>query len=522
MPSPEESVLGRGLAAESWTFDRPLAGFGQPVPADVPHGWGPQVTPKLVARGAEHTRAMRCMARELSRFINRYLQPPAPYLNQALARRCGTVADQVSLGWVIYRQTSRSSVEELAEQAAPQVNELVDKLPASGPFEVGIELVKSEGAATLVVAFGRPQAVVRRFEVVSGRAHIEGEVAVPAAQIAGAVTRGAQQVASCRIDKSIALPSFKAACPLNPGDDVVRIDFSARQQGRYLGSNFLKVDFALSGKMPPILVERSKAATVPTAEDLADALNAVRRNAGLKPLKFERRQSETSQEVANAYFGAIRGFVDPRIADHVALGLQAGYDVESPIRYAGFGSFVAFSGANARAVVQQVSQRPSFREVFLDPNADRVALGVVADPSSKTLGIIGTSYVGPGAFDREQLRTAVVSRLMDERKSRQQAVPRLTTFGPRGELDRQLAQLEAGHASVELIANAMAQRAAENSPGQRFQVHMLEVSRLEDLEFPQPVLQAPNLELEVALFKPPGEPWHRYLVLVVCPQTVTT
>ena len=64
------------------------------------------------------------------------------------------------------------------------------------------------------------------------------------------------------------------------------------------------------------------------AQAFVEELNVVRFQAGMQPMTLDPAQSETATRLAPQYFAALMGNQDERVADQVALGLLAGWDVE--------------------------------------------------------------------------------------------------------------------------------------------------------------------------------------------------
>src|SRR5262249_32809559 len=123
------------------------------------------------------------------------------------------------------------------------------------------------------------------------------------------------------------------------------------------------------------------------APALLEQINAVRKEAGLSALRLSDTESRTAAQLAPYYFAALTGGLEVTIADKVALGLLAGWDVDGMVREGHFASQWTHQRSPA-SLVEAAIASPFGRETLLDPAISLIAIGPIAPKEGAILGSV--------------------------------------------------------------------------------------------------------------------------------------
>jgi hypothetical protein len=250
------------------------------------------------------------------------------------------------------------------------------------------------------------------------------------------------------------------------------------------------------------------------AAAVADRVNAVRKEAGVRLLRLSPGQSATADKLTPYYFAAVTGSLSPLYADRIALGMMAGYDVGSEVREGHFSSG-AYAHIDPARLLDDLAARPFGRETLFDPHAGVLAVGVMPTEDGALGATIGTysSFEDSGTPAEEMGR--VVDRLTALRKAKKLAAPRLVT-----ELDqdaRHAADRVRGGDDPKDALDGMLHDSVTRLQSGGIQGWVLQGSTIDTLPFPSELLSLPNLPLaiSVAHHRSKGHPWTELLVFVV-------
>jgi hypothetical protein len=244
---------------------------------------------------------------------------------------------------------------------------------------------------------------------------------------------------------------------------------------------------------------------------LHTALNEVRAQAKLPPVKLELRQSKTNRRVVGQYFKeAFRG--DDENADLIALGVLAGWNVPGAIKGGGVLPGLVPTTRNPARFLGQLLEDPTGRWVLFEPTAQSVAIGArVLEPSG--LVAMVTTYSFFGSLDHRADEEAVFEQLTQVRT--QNDLPAPTRISA-SEVQKAISQVATGASTTEDALNealeGVSGRVQRGVTG-----YVMETNDLDYVSFPDLFLQAGALDVAVGIthYKPPGAAWAQYVLLFV-------
>ena len=249
---------------------------------------------------------------------------------------------------------------------------------------------------------------------------------------------------------------------------------------------------------------------------LMNAVNGVRKQAKLAPLALAARQSEIAARLAPRFFAAVMGKVDPLDADRIVLGIIAGWDIEGTVRQGGFSATMIGETRDVSRWLSTALEFPGGRQALLSPDTVLLAIGPLLVEQNQLLGAIVGSYSLFG--DNHTADEATIFDLIARHRAGLGMSPpkRVDALDAHmlaaGRTIRSRAATPINTLNDLLQASARALQRSVNG-------FVLETSRLEDFRLPEELLRRRGLEVAIAVthYQPPGEPWGRYVILVVVP-----
>jgi hypothetical protein len=285
-----------------------------------------------------------------------------------------------------------------------------------------------------------------------------------------------------------------------------------------LGDTVVEALVFPSGKPDKTYARARRAASAPLdravmTRALVERLNAVRSEAGLGPVRVSAAESRRAELLAPHYFAAVAGEGDVTVADRIALGLQAGWDVEGVVRH---GHFTAGAGeaGNPADLLDLALARPFGRRALLDPDVQAVALGTVV-PGGRTLGAVFGTYaiLDPAKTPREA--AATLGRLVELRRAKRLAAP---TAVPElaGVMAKAVDRVEKGQAPADAM-QWLLDASAEQLRGRTLHASVLTAPSVDRIQFPAALLADPSVDLAVGVgrYRAEGEPWAQLVVFFV-------
>lgn len=513
--------------ADTWRFEEPAAETLDHAEYVEPSPWGELLAEYAVLdpQRLKTTRAMHCAARELSRFYLEHAAMPSVPLRRAMLDHCGSLTDAVVPQFLFGAAAEEHTEAMLHDAWQSQVRSMLQTPGPPGARDLGIAFARDGTKAVVVFVSGaRKVQLEPRPRVVGadGVAVLRGRVLVPADRILALINQGRFGYAICESDERVRLPDFAIRCALDTADRSARIELSARVEGRVLGDGLLGAEVLRD--LSRSEYERQPYADSAIVEDpgelrsrLLALLNQVRGQAGAPPVALSDAESATSEKLAPVYFEALAEPARAPEADAITLGLLAGWDVGAPIRDAGFTAAAVGPTRDASEWLSAVLSSPGGRAALLDPDAQVVALGPVMVDSPAVIGAIFTSYTLIDSGDHEEVKRQVVEKIDAERSAR--GLPEATVVATLdGDAAALASEVNAGAITPTQALAELIQTSARVLGGP-VRGLAFEATDLKLLELPEDLLRPKHLELSITVthYQPEGEPWGRYVVLLVIP-----
>lgn len=519
------------IDVEHWQLAQPLPAAIAVTAEPADAAWS-----GLLARAADGRRGLvypsaelSCAARELGRFYLAQHSLPSESLQDFIVARCGGSAVEIATAWQEGDVPDGVTDQEVFARWRESTERIVGKAIAEGNLTAGIAFARDQKRAVVMVVTGRRLVDLEPAPMTpdaSGKIVLRGTLLVAADRLDALFGVGRFGVRRCIADGSVALPRFAVECETDRGDPSTWIEIGAFPPGRILGRVVLRALLSPSGAASD-QYEKSRLHD-PPAEGSADLrqqilseVNRARREASLAPVELAEQESDAAAKLAPHYFGALGGAEPETVADVVVLGLRAGWDVGSDVRY---GQFTAnlVRELDARALISATLERPSSREALLDPAVRKIAIGEIAAPDQKLLAAVFGTYALVDPADRERETARVLTRLIEERKRAGRQQP-IAADSLRSAASHAAAALGRGGVSPRQALEAMLADAAQSS-GQSVRGWIVEYDLPQGLRFPAEMLSAPALSLamSVTTYRPRGEPWARYVAFFVTIDRPTT
>lgn len=518
---------------DTWKLQGPLPSRVEAVPRAGTGPWDALLADATSPYASlRRTEAMHCVARELGRFELSQNGRPAEDLQRYVVARCGVgAASVIATSSTIESLDDRATDEGLAATSRDVVQRAVQQLAESKdstPLDVGLWFGREGSNGLLMIA-----ACPRRVDIepasmgaeAGGRIVVRGTVRIAAMEVTAAVNRGRFEAKECVRDESVELPGFAFVCETDPADEEAWIELGALPPDRVLGYELASLLVAPGGASPSDTYRRPgivggaavKEATNSTelAAGFLQALNAVRTQAGLLEVRATDAQTAVANRVAPHFFAAAAGLQPEAVADTVALGMLAGWNVDGIVHDGLLTSAWTGHSTDPRRLLASMLDSPGGRTVLLDRDADVIALGTVLEPERRFLGALVTVYRLYEFVSPEARAKTVREHIAKERAKKGLSAP---------------AQIEGLSADVLLAVSAIEQRGTDPqlalsqllqrmSNRARKPVHgwVLEAHALDEFELPPNMLDSAFLPIELAIAyrKPKGEPWGRWVILVV-------
>jgi hypothetical protein len=245
-----------------------------------------------------------------------------------------------------------------------------------------------------------------------------------------------------------------------------------------------------------------------------ERVNAVRREASLAPLRVSAAESRTADLLALHYFAAAAGLGDPTVGDKIALGVQAGWDVEGLVREGHFASAWADAG-DADALLETASQRPFARQALLAPDVEVAAVGTLTADPGGALGVMFGTYAVADAGKAPAEAAALIAPIARLRAEHglppPVMVPNLASVGAKA-----AQRVDSGEAPNDSLKWLVA-RSVEGLTRGSVKAWVSSGGSVDQLPLPPDLTRAPalNVALATAHYRQDGAPWAKLGVLVV-------
>jgi hypothetical protein len=513
------------LDVAHWDFEEPFAERIelQPVRASGPFA---AVLEAQLARSAGTliaTAPMDCAAHEIGRFYLEHRALPSETLRASILAHCGVVTADVRHGSLRGEVAAKISEAMLVRDWSSSASDLLHSLRSSAPSTIGLWFGRSQTDAVLVAVAGELRADIEPFSTTvdeDGRVVIRGRLRSPAERVFALINHGRYGFETCIDDSRVALPDFAIACSMQPGDALARLSIGAVPPDRLLGHGLLDVLVRSTPDAGKRYQEERYVSGMTAADDDAfqvgalDLVNQVRRQAGLESVALAERESATARELAPHFFAAaLRG--DPEHeTDVIALGLVAGWEVQEIVRRGWFaGTWVGPTDDIGRWLAAVLS-RPGGRQVLLDPEARKLAIGPLVYHEPPVLSALLTAYA-LFPTDREASDAQrVLDKIRRERELRGLAEPqKLRGLG--NEVTAHAALIrQQGYSPMGALQDLL--QVSVDVLNRSVRGLVIETYDLEEFRLPDELFRR-DLELDLAVthYQPDDHPWGRYAVLVL-------
>jgi hypothetical protein len=471
------------------------------------------------------TEAMHCVAREIGGFYLEMGGVPSRNLKRYITARCQAGVESVGIRYLHTDIRPEMTDAQLFAQWREHFEAMIAEQLLGGPVTAGVWFGRTEDESIALVATGTRAVRLDPVETALGADHrvvVRGETLRPTEEIWAVMNHGRYRTTRCEPKPGVALPRFHFICNANPDDTSAWLILEVRPPGRLMGRIGANVLVWPSGEADDVYRRPSFGDAEPVeneetaAQGFVAMLNSVRESAELPELTLDIAQSETATALAPHFFAAWFDASAGAVADLVALGMIAGWEVDGIVQNAQMSASWAPQSDDLATLLATALEYPSSREVLLSPGADRIAIGPLLERSEENASI--AAVFGTYSLFSEEDHDADVQRVLRQlREARRE----------RGRRAPQIA-VDVAHLSIVAASDVQAGAEPEESLGDLIQASaeilqrpvqgwVAQVSDLADLTFPEGFLTDPDISVAIGVshFKPEGEAWGRYVVMMV-------
>ncbi|APR79146.1 Hypothetical protein A7982_04493 [Minicystis rosea] len=519
-PAPARLADDNAKDVPAWELTGALPDAMERRPPQDDSPWGKLFMEATAARGEEvlATEAMHCVARENAAFYLANDALPAEMLERFIAARCGAPTWFGGTAFQVITGDPRTSDDKLFAQFGERVKAMIDKALRGGRLEAGLAYVRKGGRAVIGLAMVPQTVRLERTPIVpgpDGKVVIKGELLGTAVGLRALVNRGRYGYAECTASPGVPLPRFVITCETAREDEVAWLSVTALPPGRVLGAPVIETlvwPSGSPGKTYAKLARGSGDTAGASPEALAQEINKVRAEAKLPPVRLADAESKTATQLAPHYFASIEGRGDD-VADQVALGLLAGWEVDGLVRNGRFVSTWVQNAGSWSEVIRAALSRPMGRQTLLDPAVERVAIGPVV--AGQAHGALFSTYALFDAYRHDDDAKTVAARIGEARAARGLVAPKMIVE-MNAEADRAAQSVQSGKRTPEEALNDLMERVSGRL-GRNVRGWAAETTSLEHMKWPDELSAMPSLTLGigVAHHRRNGHAWGRFLVYVV-------
>ncbi|AKJ07622.1 hypothetical protein [Archangium gephyra] len=516
------------VMVDRWELAGPFPDKVATLPREAANRWEELLAVQAKAKPGVllATEDMHCVARESGRFYLAHGGWPTEDLEDFIHGRCGAAAYDVGTSWFTGEVPENVSDDELFRQWRPQLEKMLAELPAGGNQAAGVWYGRKKGQVVFIAATSLRRVLlegVSQIPDASGNVRIRGELLVSTERMGALVNQGEFGFGRCEADPAIKLPRFSVTCTPAKTDTMAWLSIAVFPPGRFLGDGVVRVLLFPSGEAQKVYqrrpLEGQPAALTANGVDNVKAflglVNQVRQRAGIAPLHLEGRQSEVAGRVAPHYFRALSGNAPTMVADTIAMGMQAGWDVEGAVLEGTFGSAWVGSTEDLRLLLTRVLEMPQGRAALLDERSRALAVGLVSNSASGGVGTVYSTYAFVDEQEFSRAEKQLIGRL-NKARTQKGAASALWGEAPPGANARIAQMLGKGQEKPAAALRYLLEE-TQKSLNRPLQGWVMETSSLDELTFPEPMLSASPVHVVVSIahYHPRGEPWSRYVVMFV-------
>lgn len=500
---------------DTWKLEGPVLPDGATLGHPVNKPWGRMLLEKVQAKGPSSIadESMACVAREVGLFYLEHKAYPSSSLESFIVGRCAAPNSSTRVYALSVDAPANTKDEKLLEAVQDRISKLITEAPTS-PTAFGLWFGQKNKQSLFLLAVGERKLHLKEVvtEADKKTTVLRGQFLVQAGSMRAVITQGAFGSAPCE-SKKVEFPAFEVKCVGDANDDAAWIELSVVAAGSELAEPVAGLVVSPSGN-PSETYKRADyfAGAKPTsAQELVGvlhaALNRARAGAGLQPVELDAKESAAASQVAPQYFAALSGTLSTTVADTIALGLRAGWDVDGLVKSGTFMSVGPTSVDTAENMLATAFERPSSRSVLFGKDVKKVAIGTYWSAEEKRTGALFAAYSMFETMNDEQLQALVLEKLNAARAKAGKAAAK----APR-DIDRVADRVGEGVPAGRIAADeALAQMTKEASSELKLTVrgNYLPFRDADAIEFPRDLLDP--AELEVGIYssaqKSELEPW---------------
>lgn len=500
---------------DTWKLEGPVLPDGATLGHPVNKPWGKMLLEKVQAKGPSSIadESMACVAREVGLFYLDHKAYPSSSLESFIVGRCAAPNSSTRVYALAVEAAPNTKDEKLLEAVQARLTKLITDAPA-GPTAFGLWFGQKNKQNLFMLAVGERKLHLKEVitEADKKTTVLRGQLLVSAASMRAVITQGAYGSTACE-SKKVEFPAFEVHCTGDAADDAAWIELSVVVAGAELAEPIAGLVVSPSGK-PSETYKRADyfaGAKPASGQELVGvlhaAINRARAGAGLQPVELDAKESAAASQVAPQYFAALGGTMSATVADTIALGLRAGWDVEGLVKSGTFMSVGPTSIDTAENMLATAFERPSNRTVLFGKDVKRVAIGTYWSPEEKRTGALFAAYSMFESMNEEQLQTLVLEKLNAARAKAGKAPAKL----PR-DIDRVADRVGEGVPAGRLGADeALNQMTKEAGAELKLTVrgNYLPFRDAEAIEFPPDLVDPAELDVGIysSVQKSELEPW---------------
>lgn len=270
-------------------------------------------------------------------------------------------------------------------------------------------------------------------------------------------------------------------------------------------------------RRPPEIASLPVVDPVRLPEEMTALVNRLRREAEFVPLQLAPEQSRVASELAPHFFSALFGQTKEEFLDLVLLGMMAGWQVDGVIQRSQVSSTWVSASNDVGRLLAEALEHPMSRGTLMDPRCEKIAIGALVEESDSSLPAL-TALIATYAMFSEASDARMHAEIF-QRFTRARAERGLGPPNRLPELDAIVVDAAHRVESGEDRKRALSWLIDESVEVLQRAVNgwIFEVTDLDQLEFPEDFLVRRRLGLAIGVShcQPEGEPWGRYVVMLV-------
>lgn len=467
--------------------------------------------------GSTASRASRCAARELGRFVLAHGALPTEALRSYVSGRCGIRAPSSYLSFQPFTTRGDIGADDILGRASDRarVLEVAGAALGAEALDLGAAYVRAEGQAAFVFV-GAPRGTEVRTQIEGSEVLVDTSLDRAGTLIVLA-NRGTHGVVQCGL-----VPNggggMRARCPFEPHEGRTWVEvLVARPQSltlQLVGRALVVSDAVASLRYhvrtfdatSSVAIEGEEPALT-FAREVAELATRARAEVGLGALTLSARQS-----AANAQLAALVSATDPQYAERALLGALAGWELDVAVRDGRAIIGVLEGAPDAQRWLAEALESPLGRYSLLDPTMDTLAIG--AATVGEETAVLATTYARHDDAAVAEVTEALQTHIASRRTSAALAPARFTRAR---ELERAAERIQRGEASVQPALEVAMQDAAQRIRGHQIRAYSVQTMLPAVAPIPDEIVLAPQLQIAIqpVPHRVAGTAWVQWAVLVL-------